>query len=133
MKQSALLHLAEEVHEQKMGEGTVMIKLGFTLSSEEFGPRDLVRVAASAEEAGFDYAFISDHFHPWIDEQGHSPFVWVVIGAVAQATQKLRLGTGVTCPTRPHSSRSGSASRGHCRRRHAGPFLAWSRDGRVPQ
>src|ERR1041385_1242440 len=76
-----------------------MVNLGFTLSSEEFGPRDLVRVAARAEEAGFGYALISDHYHPWIDEQGHSPFVWVVIGAVAQATKKLRLGTGVTCPT----------------------------------
>src|SRR5919198_1098423 len=75
-----------------------MINLGFTLSSEEFGPRDLVRFAASAEEAGFSYAFISDHFHPWTDEQGHSPFVWVVVGAVARATTSLRLGTGVTCP-----------------------------------
>jgi alkanesulfonate monooxygenase SsuD/methylene tetrahydromethanopterin reductase-like flavin-dependent oxidoreductase (luciferase family) len=63
-----------------------MINLGFTLSSEEFGPRDLVRFAVRAEDAGFGYALISDHFHPWIDEQGHSPFVWVVIGAVAQAT-----------------------------------------------
>jgi len=76
-----------------------MINLGYTLSSEEFGPRDLVRFAARAEESGFEYALISDHFHPWTDEQGHSPFVWVVIGAVAQATKRLRLGTGVTCPT----------------------------------
>jgi len=76
-----------------------MIDLGFTLSSEEFAPRDLVRIAVRAEEAGFGYALISDHFHPWSDAQGHSPFVWVVIGAVAQATSALRLGTGVTCPT----------------------------------
>lgn len=75
-----------------------MVNLGFSLSSEEFGPRDLVRIATSAEEAGFEYALISDHFHPWIDEQGQSPFVWVVIGAIAQATEQLRLGTGVTCP-----------------------------------
>jgi len=75
-----------------------MVSLGFTLSSEEFGSRDLVRFAVSAEEAGFEYALISDHFHPWMDEQGHSPFAWVVIGAVAQATQQLKLGTGVTCP-----------------------------------
>jgi coenzyme F420-dependent glucose-6-phosphate dehydrogenase len=75
------------------------IHLGFTLSSEEFGPRDLVRFAVSAEEAGFEYALVSDHYHPWLDQQGHSPFVWVVIGAVALATKKLRLGTGVTCPT----------------------------------
>jgi G6PDH family F420-dependent oxidoreductase len=76
-----------------------MINVGFTLSSEEFGPRELVKFAVRAEDAGFDYALISDHFHPWTDVQGHSPFVWVVIGAVAQATKKLRLGTGVTCPT----------------------------------
>lgn len=75
-----------------------MINVGFTLSSEEFGPRELVRFAVRAEQAGFGYALISDHFHPWLDEQGHSPFVWVVVGAVAQATSKLRLGTGVTCP-----------------------------------
>jgi coenzyme F420-dependent glucose-6-phosphate dehydrogenase len=75
-----------------------MINLGFTLSSEEFGPRDLVRYAVRAEEAGFGFALISDHFHPWVDEQGHSPFVWVVIGGVAQATKHLQLGTGVTCP-----------------------------------
>jgi G6PDH family F420-dependent oxidoreductase len=75
-----------------------MIKLGFTLSSEEFGPRDLVRQAVRAEEAGFEHALVSDHFHPWTDEEGHSPFVWVTVGAVAQATRQLRLGTGVTCP-----------------------------------
>src|SRR2546430_15317140 len=76
-----------------------MIHLGFTLSSEEFGPRDLVRFAVSAEKAGFEFALVSDHYHPWLGEQGNSPFVWVVVGAVAEATKKLRLGTGVTCPT----------------------------------
>ena len=76
-----------------------MPELGFALSSEEHPPQDLVRWAVRAEETGFSYALISDHFHPWIDEQGHSPFVWSVIGAIAQATERLRLGTGVTCPT----------------------------------
>lgn len=75
-----------------------MPAIGFTLSSEEFGPRDLVRFAQRAEEAGFEFALISDHFHPWLEKQGHSPFVWCVIGGVAEATQRLRLGTGVTCP-----------------------------------
>ncbi|HEX6348868.1 MAG TPA: TIGR03557 family F420-dependent LLM class oxidoreductase [Candidatus Dormibacteraeota bacterium] len=75
------------------------MELGYTLSSEETGPRDLVRYAARAEEAGFSFAMISDHFHPWIDEMGHSPFVWSVLGAVAEATQRLRVGTAVTCPT----------------------------------
>jgi coenzyme F420-dependent glucose-6-phosphate dehydrogenase len=75
-----------------------VVEIGYTLSSEEHGPRDLVRYAAAAEEAGFDFALISDHYHPWIDRQGHSPFVWSVIGGVAQATERLHLGTGVTCP-----------------------------------
>lgn len=58
-----------------------------------------MRNARRAEAAGFGFALVSDHFHPWIDEQGHSPFVWTVIGGIAQATERLRLGTGVTCPT----------------------------------
>src|SRR4029453_6790630 len=76
-----------------------MIEIGYALSAEEHSPRDLVRNAVAAEEAGFSYALVSDHFHPWIDQQGQSPFVWSVIGAIAQATERLRLGTGVTCPT----------------------------------
>ena len=76
-----------------------MTELGYALSSEEFTPNELVHNARRAEEAGFTFALISDHFHPWIDRQGHSPFVWNVIGGIAQATQRLRLGTGVTCPT----------------------------------
>ena len=75
-----------------------MAEVGYTLSSEEHGPRDLVAQAVAAEEAGFSFALISDHYHPWIDRQGHSPFVWAVIGGVAQATERLHLGTGVTCP-----------------------------------
>jgi G6PDH family F420-dependent oxidoreductase len=75
-----------------------MFEIGYTLSSEEFGPRGLVRFAARAEQAGFSFALVSDHFHPWIDAQGESPFVWSVIGGVAQVTERLRLGTGVTCP-----------------------------------
>ena len=75
-----------------------MTEIGYTLSSEEFAPRDLVGFARRAEEAGFGFALVSDHFHPWIDRQGHSPFVWAVLGGVAQATSRLRVGTGVTCP-----------------------------------
>src|SRR4051812_25485905 len=75
------------------------IELGYALSSEEHGPNDLVRNARAAEEAGFTFALISDHYHPWVDAQGQSPFVWSVIGGIAQATETLRLGTGVTCPT----------------------------------
>ena len=76
-----------------------MIEIGYKLSSEEFGPTDLVRFARRAEAAGFGFALVSDHFHPWSDRQGQSPFVWSVAGAVAQATTQLRLGTAVTCPT----------------------------------
>jgi G6PDH family F420-dependent oxidoreductase len=75
------------------------IELGYALSSEEHTPNDLVANARRAEETGFTFALISDHYHPWVDAQGQSPFVWSVIGGIAQATEKLRLGTGVTCPT----------------------------------
>jgi G6PDH family F420-dependent oxidoreductase len=75
-----------------------MIQLGYALSSEEHRPNDLVRHAQRAEEIGFSFSLISDHYHPWIDEQGHAPFVWSVIGGIAQQTSSMRLGTGVTCP-----------------------------------
>jgi G6PDH family F420-dependent oxidoreductase len=74
-------------------------EFGYALSSEEHPPSALVENARQAEAAGFEFAMISDHFHPWTDSQGNAPFVWSVIGAVAQATERLRLGTGVTCPT----------------------------------
>jgi coenzyme F420-dependent glucose-6-phosphate dehydrogenase len=74
-------------------------QIGYTLSAEEFGPRELVRIARRAEDAGFDFASISDHFHPWVDRQGNSPFVWAVLGGIAEATERIRVGTGVTCPT----------------------------------
>jgi G6PDH family F420-dependent oxidoreductase len=76
-----------------------MANVGYKLSSEEFGPTALVENAVRAEQAGFDFALVSDHFHPWTDNQGHSPFVWTVVGGVARATTRLRLGTAVTCPT----------------------------------
>src|SRR5215207_428825 len=74
------------------------MKIGCFLSSEENDPRALVDQARRAEAAGFHALWISDHYHPWIDEQGHSPFVWSVIGAIATAT-RLPVTTGVTCPT----------------------------------
>ena len=75
-----------------------MLKIGYKLSSEEHRPADLIAQARRAEQCGFSFAMISDHFHPWIDAQGQSPFVWPVIGAIAQATNKLLIGTAVTCP-----------------------------------
>jgi coenzyme F420-dependent glucose-6-phosphate dehydrogenase len=74
------------------------MEIGYWLSSEEHSPSELVANAQRAEEAGFSYVLVSDHFHPWVNAQGHSPFVWGVIGAIAQATERLRLGTAVTCP-----------------------------------
>lgn len=76
-----------------------MPEIGYALSSEEHQPNNLVRFAQMAEDAGFTFALISDHFHPWISQQGQSPFVWSVIGGIAATTRRLRLGTGVTCPT----------------------------------
>jgi G6PDH family F420-dependent oxidoreductase len=74
------------------------MELGFALSSEDHPPNELVRQAHIAERAGFTFGLISDHFHPWVSEQGHSPFVWSTLGGIAQATETIRLGTGVTCP-----------------------------------
>jgi G6PDH family F420-dependent oxidoreductase len=73
--------------------------LGYKLSSEERTATQLVEDAALAEEAGFEFATISDHFHPWLDAQGQSPFVWGVLGGIAHATDRIQVGTGVTCPT----------------------------------
>ena len=75
-----------------------MTKFGLTLSSEEHAPRRLVEIAAMAEEHGFDFVSISDHYHPWIDEQGHAPFVWSVLGAIAERTSSIDVAVGVTCP-----------------------------------
>jgi G6PDH family F420-dependent oxidoreductase len=75
------------------------MNVSYALSSEDHGPVDLVRFAAAAEEAGFESVWISDHYHPWTNAQGNSPFVWSVLGGIAQATKRLRVGIGVTCPT----------------------------------
>jgi G6PDH family F420-dependent oxidoreductase len=75
-----------------------MADIGYFISSEEHGPRRMVEIARLAEEAGFQKVVVSDHFHPWIERQGESPFIWSVIGGIA-ATTKLKVTTGVTCPT----------------------------------
>jgi G6PDH family F420-dependent oxidoreductase len=74
------------------------MKVGYFLSCEEFGPEELLAQARQAEEAGFEALWISDHYHPWNDAQGNSPFVWSMIGALSQATS-LPITTAVTCPT----------------------------------
>jgi coenzyme F420-dependent glucose-6-phosphate dehydrogenase len=75
-----------------------MTKFGLTLSSEEHTPRRLVDLAQLAEEHEFDFVSISDHYHPWVDAQGHSPFVWSVLGGIAERTSELEVAVGVTCP-----------------------------------
>ena len=75
-----------------------MVELGYALSSEEHPPNDLVEYAARAEDAGFDFLSVSDHFHPWTTTQGESPFVWSTLGGVAHATDGIPVGVGVTCP-----------------------------------
>ncbi|GAB3602691.1 LLM class F420-dependent oxidoreductase [Microbacterium aureliae] len=76
-----------------------MTRFGYTLMSEQSGPRELVRYAQAAERAGFDFEVQSDHYSPWLMSQGHSPYAWTVLGAVAQATTSVELMTYVTCPT----------------------------------
>jgi G6PDH family F420-dependent oxidoreductase len=75
------------------------MKIGYKLIAEAFGPKELVRQAVRAEQAGFDFVEMSDHFHPWVEAQGHSPFVWNVLSSIAAKTTTLELATGVTCPS----------------------------------
>lgn len=76
-----------------------MTDFGYTMMCEQARPDQLVRDLQRAEEAGFDFSVISDHFQPWLDEQGHSPYAWSVLGAAAQATERIGLMSYVTCPT----------------------------------
>ncbi len=76
-----------------------MTNFGYTLMTEQSGPKDLVHYAISAEERGFDFEVCSDHFSPWLVSQGHAPNAWTVLGAVAHATERVDLYTYVTCPT----------------------------------
>ncbi|WP_433262339.1 TIGR03557 family F420-dependent LLM class oxidoreductase [Actinosynnema sp. CS-041913] len=75
------------------------MRIGYTLMTEQAGPRALVRHAARAEQAGFDFEVMSDHYFPWLEEQGHAPYAWSVLGAVTQVTDRVELMTYVTCPT----------------------------------
>jgi G6PDH family F420-dependent oxidoreductase len=75
-----------------------MTRYGYTLMCEQTQPRPLVRDASLAEQAGFDFAVISDHFHPWLDAEGSSPYAWTLLGAIAERTEQIGLMTMVTCP-----------------------------------
>lgn len=74
-------------------------RFGYTLMTEQSGPKDLVRYAVGAEQAGFDFEVSSDHYFPWLTSMGHAPYAWTVLGAIAQATERVELMTYVTCPT----------------------------------
>ena len=75
-----------------------MVQFGYKLMTEEHGPAVLIENAQRAEAAGFDFVSISDHFHPWLEAQGHAPFAWSVLGGIAQATSRIGIATGLTCP-----------------------------------
>jgi G6PDH family F420-dependent oxidoreductase len=75
------------------------MQIGYKLAAEAFGPRELIRQAVLAEQAGFDFVEMSDHYHPWLEEQGHSAFAWSVLPVIAAKTERIGLATGVTCPS----------------------------------
>ncbi len=97
-RQEAYQGLVADLREVARWVAAGRMKIGYFLSSEENSPSDLVKQAKLATDAGFHALWISDHYHPWNDEQGHSGFVWSMIGAISQVTD-LRVTTGVTCPT----------------------------------
>lgn len=76
-----------------------MTRLGLSITGEQYGPNDVVDLADRAENAGFDFVLVSDHFHPWLEAQGESPFVWTTLGGIARETDTVDVGTAVTCPT----------------------------------
>jgi G6PDH family F420-dependent oxidoreductase len=76
-----------------------VVEIGYGLSCNEHTPNALIRYARLAEKAGFTFALFADAMHPWVQHQGHSPFVWSILGAITQTTRRLRLGLGVTCST----------------------------------
>ena len=96
-----------------------MANVGYTLMTEQAGPKDLVRWAARAEDVGFDLLVSSDHYFPWLDEQGHAPNAWVTLGAVAQATERAELMTYVTYPTMRYHPAVVARSTRNCRARRA--------------
>jgi Luciferase-like monooxygenase len=75
------------------------MRIGYKLATEGFGPKELIRQAVLAEQVGFDFVEMSDHYHPWVEAQGHSAFTWSLLSAIAMKTDRIGLATGVTCPS----------------------------------
>ena len=90
-----------------------MARYGYTMMCEQSGPKALVEDAVAAESVGFEFAVMSDHYFPWLDDMGHSPYAWSVLGAVAQVTSDIDLMTYVTCPAQALSPGRGSPKGGH--------------------
>ncbi len=111
-----------------------MTRFGLKLMAELRGPRELVDHAVLADGSGFDFVAISDHIHPWLGDHDHSPFAWSVLGAVAHATERVELATGLTCPIGlPPGPRSPSRGRPPPRRASVWPTSSSAsgpRDGR---
>ena len=122
-----------------------MVEIGYALSSEAHAPNDVIRYMRLAEEAGFAFACLTDHYHPWVEQQGPNPFIWSIIGGIAHATQQLRLVIALTCPTaRMHPSIIAQAVAtvaammpGRCSLcLEISEYFSeriWERNGRVPQ
>jgi alkanesulfonate monooxygenase SsuD/methylene tetrahydromethanopterin reductase-like flavin-dependent oxidoreductase (luciferase family) len=83
------------------------MKIGYKLATEGFGPKELIRQAVLAEQSGFDFVEMSDHYHPWVEAQGHSAFTWNLLSAIAVKTDRIGLATGVTCPAQRARGRPG--------------------------
>ena len=75
------------------------MQIGYKLATEAFGPKEIIRQAIAAEQAGFDFVEMSDHYHPWLEAQGHSAFTWSLLSVIAAKTDRIGLATGVTCPS----------------------------------
>src|ERR1700759_307844 len=90
-----------------------MTRFGYTMMCEQARPDQLVRDVQAAEAAGFDFSVISDHYQPWLEEQGHSGYAWSILGAAAQATSTIGLMTYVTCPTMRYHPAVGGREAGH--------------------
>ena len=105
------------------------MKVGYKLFAEGYGPQELLRQAVAAERAGFDFVEVSDHFHPWLYDHGHSAFVWSLLGSIATATDRIGLATGVTCPSIRYHPADHRPSRGDRRPALRGPLHPRGRGG----
>ena len=110
-----------------------MTRFGYTLMTEQSGPRELVRYAQAAEDAASTSLVSSDHYSPWLESQGHAPYAWTLLGAVAQATERVELMTYVTCPTMRYHPAVVAQKAGHHADPGRGPLHPRPRQRRAAQ